>query len=322
MRLPPSTIQPVCAFDIAKDGSTKPADPLTPQPEGALRWIHLDLGDPALEDWLFANLPERAAEALVQPETRPRALAHDGGVIAVLRGLNLNEGEDRDDMVALRIWASKTLFVTVRRRRVFAAQDLEARGKAGHLPASADMLLVALAENFTSRIEENGVALENRVDTLEDILFLDDRDPSSKELPEMRRTVIRLSRFLGPQAQALARLARPDMSLIGPEAREDLEEIANRAERAVEEVQSTRDRLEALNDHLDQARNLRLAKNSYALSIVAAVFLPMGFLTGLFGVNVAGMPGVETPSAFALLTLGSIALGGGVFLVLRAFRLF
>ena len=315
------TPTPICAFDIGTDGVTCETDIANPQGAG-YRWLHLDLTSPHVEDWLFAHLPERAAEALVQPETRPRALAHDQGIIAVLRGLNLNEGEDRDDMVALRVWVSERLVVTVRRRRVFAVDDLRRRAAAHRMPPSPGMFLVALTENFTNRIEENGVALENRVDTLEDILFLNDRDPCARELPELRRTVIRLGRFLGPQANALARLTHLDMPLIDDEAREDLDEIANRAERAVEEVQSTRDRLEALNDHLDQARNLRLARNSYALSIVAAIFLPMGFLTGLFGVNVAGMPGMDAAWAFPALTVATIAMGLLVFLVLRVFRLF
>lgn len=313
---------PICAFDIAPDGTARAIDPAAALPAEGFRWVHADLSEPGLEDWLFATLPERAAEALLLPETRPRALAHDGGVIAILRGLNLNQGEDRDDMVALRIWAAPRLVVTVRRRKVFAADDLRKRGLAGHLPASPDMFLTALAENFTQRIETHGVALENRVDALEDLLFLDDRNPEARVIPELRRTVIRLGRFLGPQADALARLTHADMGLIGAEAREDLDEIADRARRAVEEVQSTRDRLEALSDHLDQARNMRLAKNSYALSIVAAIFLPMGFLTGLFGVNVAGMPGVGTPAAFGVLTLACLGLGLAVWLVLRAFRLF
>ncbi|MGI9354547.1 MAG: CorA family divalent cation transporter [Rhizobiaceae bacterium] len=34
--------------------------------------------------------------------------------------------------------------------------------------------------------------------------------------------------------------------------------------------------------------------NTYALSIVAAIFLPLGFLTGLLGINVGGMPGLKT----------------------------
>jgi zinc transporter len=39
-------------------------------------------------------------------------------------------------------------------------------------------------------------------------------------------------------------------------------------------------------------------KNLYMLSVIAAVFLPLGFLTGLLGLNVGGVPGVDNPAAF------------------------
>jgi zinc transporter len=41
----------------------------------------------------------------------------------------------------------------------------------------------------------------------------------------------------------------------------------------------------------------------YVLSVVAAIFLPLGFLTGLLGINVGGIPGAEYPWAFLLFIL-------------------
>ncbi|SLN42125.1 Zinc transport protein ZntB [Roseivivax jejudonensis] len=314
---------PIFAYDIDADGGPTRVDDLSAPVSGAYRWIHADFTHAGTGEWLFAHLPERAAEILSQPETRPRALAHAGGLIVILRGLNLDPAaDDPEDMVALRLWVAPGLVVSVRRRLVRAAQDLGDAAAAGRAPASPQMLLVALATHFTDRIERHGVALEDRVDDLEDTLFADDRHPDRKALPESRTASIRLHRFLSPQAAALGALTDPRLPVIDDEAREDLSELADRAQRAVEEVSAVRDRLGALTEHVDMRQTARLSRNSYALSIVAAIFLPMSFLTGLFGVNVAGMPGTGTPAAFALLTLASLGLGALVYLVLRAMRLF
>jgi zinc transporter len=37
------------------------------------------------------------------------------------------------------------------------------------------------------------------------------------------------------------------------------------------------------------------------LAIVSAIFLPLSFLTGLMGMNVAGLPGTENPWSFWIL---------------------
>jgi zinc transporter len=38
----------------------------------------------------------------------------------------------------------------------------------------------------------------------------------------------------------------------------------------------------------------------YVLSIVSAIFLPLGFATGLLGINVGGIPGADNSDAFAI----------------------
>jgi len=44
----------------------------------------------------------------------------------------------------------------------------------------------------------------------------------------------------------------------------------------------------------------------YLLSVIAAVFPPLGLITGLLGVNVGGISGTENPRAFALLCGGTV----------------
>ena len=75
-----------------------------------------------------------------------------------------------------------------------------------------------------------------------------------------------------------------------------------------------------MQDLHDSQTSALYGRNSYVLSIVAAVFLPLGFLTGVFGVNVGGMSGVKSPMAFTLLCLGMAALGVILMAALRWLR--
>ena len=54
---------------------------------------------------------------------------------------------------------------------------------------------------------------------------------------------------------------------------------------------------------MDDVRSRSIARNeqaTYLLTIVAGIFLPLGFITGLLGINVGGMPGVDDGNAFWL----------------------
>ncbi|MGA9411975.1 MAG: CorA family divalent cation transporter [Roseobacter sp.] len=51
--------------------------------------------------------------------------------------------------------------------------------------------------------------------------------------------------------------------------------------------------------------------------MVAAIFLPLGFITGLFGINVGGIPGVEAAYGYWVVSVGSILIGFVLFFVFR-----
>ena len=54
----------------------------------------------------------------------------------------------------------------------------------------------------------------------------------------------------------------------------------------------------------------QLNQRTYVLSVVAAIFLPLGFLTGLLGINVGGIPGAESPYGFVVFTLLLLVIVG------------
>lgn len=56
------------------------------------------------------------------------------------------------------------------------------------------------------------------------------------------------------------------------------------------------------------------------LSIVAGIFLPLSFVTGLLGINVGSIPGGDTPFGFPTVGLLLIAVGLMEYLVFRRLR--
>ena len=313
-------VVPICAFDVNPTGIATPcrdANPeLTGPKEGGYRWIHLDLDQPALANWLPAQLPPLAAAALLAAETRPRCDLVDGGIIVNLRAVNLNPGADPEDMTSLRIWLNSGLIVTVRRRKVWAVDAIRERLSQGTGPKSASAFLVDLVQRLTGRIEQVSLDLEEQTDGVEDRM-MDNPHGLSPLIAPIRQSVIKLRRFVGPQRDALTRLASPEMEPIEKSARPHLREIANRTMRTVEELDAMRERLIAIQDHIDVQHSIAISRNGYVLSVVAAIFLPLGFLTGLFGVNVGGMPGINSPYAFVILTGSSLLIGLLLYAVFR-----
>ncbi|MBS1303714.1 CorA family divalent cation transporter [Loktanella sp. SALINAS62] len=317
------TLVPLCGYDIRADGSARPcADLGVAPPDGvSYRWLHLDLSDRALADWSTQHLPPLARRTLLADKTRPRMDQGENGLSVTLRGVNLNEDEEDADMVSLRIWISDRLIVTVRRQRVFAVDALRARIEQGDAPHSPDHMLARLTEGLVARVEQIAFDREDLADDMEDSVYEENRQPLT-DLAPLRREIIKLRRHVSPLADTLQQLALSDTGLIADDLRARMRDTASRCRWALEELSEVHDRLDAMADHLDAVAATRLERNGYRLSIVAAIFLPLGFLTGLFGVNVGGMPGIDHDNAFAILCIGMVAVGAVSALIMRWLRWF
>jgi zinc transporter len=79
-----------------------------------------------------------------------------------------------------------------------------------------------------------------------------------------------------------------------------LREIADRTTRYVEDLDAIRDRAIVTQEELTNRLTEQMNKTMYILSIVAGIFLPLGLLTGLLGINLGGIPGADCPFAFTL----------------------
>jgi zinc transporter len=119
----------------------------------------------------------------------------------------------------------------------------------------------------------------------------------------------------------LVRLSTERIAWVDDLQRARLREVAERQTRLVEELDSARDRAAVVQEELAARLSEQLNRNMYVLSIVAAVFLPLGFLTGLLGITVGGMPGEGEPGAFLVVCAILVVLAGLVLWMFRRWRM-
>ena len=99
-------------------------------------------------------------------------------------------------------------------------------------------------------------------------------------------------------------------------------EELDRVTRYVEELEELATRMQILNEEVRNVHADKLNNLAYVFSVVATIFLPLGFLTGLLGINIGGIPGVEHPYAFWIFTALCVVLGGGLIVVFKKLRWF
>jgi len=301
-----------CRLDGKGGGDTMRAWPERIGPdEGAGCWIHLNRDASDAREWLArkSGLRLLVREALLAEETRPRCNILNEGVLLNLRGINLNPGAQPEDMVSVRIWLEPKRIVSARLRKLMAVQDIREALARGEGPQDVGGFVVMLADRLTARMEPLIDDMQDGLDELEDTLLKEARRELRTDLARLRRRTILLRRYIAPQREALRQLATCSVEWLGQRQRDRLNEIADRVTRYVEDLDVIRDRAAIVHDELVNLLTERMDRTMYLLSLVAAIFLPLGLISGMLGMNVGGIPGEKWPWAFATLAVAFGAVG-------------
>lgn len=265
-------------------------------------WVHLDGTQPEALDWITHQLDyldPQAIESLLDVDTRPRLTVLGEGLLINLR--STNPGDTPEDMVSIRMWIDAHRIVTISRRNVAEIGAMDQRMRTDEAPTSAGEFLVYLIEDIVGSLASFQKQLDGIAVELETQVISEAGGQLRRDIVDLRLQIITLRRFLDPQRDAMARIVKAPVPFFDQMINRELEEEHLKLTRVIEDLDELRDKTAVLREELSGQLSDRLNGHMFLLSVLSAIFLPLGFLTGLFGVNLAGMPGTDHPLAFAIL---------------------
>lgn len=262
-------------------------------------WVHLDGNSDDVDAILarIAHAPPQAVAALKAHETRPRGGPFGDGALINLRGLGADCADDGDPLISIRMWAEHALVVTLSYRVLGVFGRLVECMMAGAFADPGD-LISGTAIEITEALDPEIAELGDALDGIESRVLEEGRTADRMKVAELRGAAISYRRFLSPQRQALERLSAIPNGWLEPDDRLHLQEAADRCARMVEELEAVRERAALVHEALTDLRAEHMNRQALVLAVVALVFLPLTFVTGLLGMNVEGIPYAHKPWAF------------------------
>jgi zinc transporter len=260
-------------------------------------WIHVDddIPDPSL--FSGRDIPEVAANALVATETRPRCERIEQGAIVNLRGPGAQGEIIADRLVSIRMWVRRGKVNSLTRRPLTATATIVDQMNAGEILDPGD-LVAAFAREISKELDPQIAELGDLLDDCESDLESRNMYHLRGSIARIRAEAISYRRFVAPDRDALAALAQLGFDWLAEDDRLHIREAADRFARMAEELEAVRERSALLHEQLTDLRAEEIDQRSLLISIVAFIFLPLTFITGLLGMNVKGIPWADEPWAF------------------------
>jgi zinc transporter len=244
------------------------------------------------------GVSEPTAEMLVSDQTRPRAFREGEALVATVRDLNFNPGAEPEDMISMQLWSDGARIITLRRAPQQSPNEVSALLERGQGPRDAGAMVTQIVELLIDHLNHAIVDMNAMLDRLE----LDDSevqvDQRVREISAIRRDCLALQRHMSPQHEALEQIGRDAPAWFEPHDRREIVESIARLRRHLDDIDISKESAVVLLDELRARAQAVSQVATYKLGVMAGIFLPLTFFTGLLGSNVAGIPYAGEPWAF------------------------
>jgi len=269
-------------------------------------WLHFNLADMRARRWLenCTVVPRAGRDILLGTAEQMRLEPVGDGLVGILGDLHHDFQNDPSTLGVLRLYLDDRYLITTRRHPLKSIDSLR-RSMSGPVPSSRPIDLMVqflhhLAETFGLTIADIGQS----IDSIEDRILADHTSNEGKELGRARQLIVRLRRHLVPQRHALLGLLGRLPPWLSDVEATSLRQAVERLDMLGHDLDLIQDRARLLQDEIANKQAERTNHNLYILSIVTTIFLPITLITGLFGMNVAGLPGLQDPGGFWWVLLG------------------
>jgi zinc transporter len=275
-------------------------------------WVDIDAGDDEGRRWLASEsgLEEAIVTRLLDPS--PAAHWRRFGQGLHFQTRTALPGKDGSELVVVDfgIWLDPGRIITVRRSPVPALEDAAKACAAGAGPASSwELVLFVLSEGL-SRLERYVHDLNHVIDQLEDAVLTEEGGDPIRRVAALQKRLVYARRFRMNLATMASFISAQPGSVIDGALRDEFEGIVSVVAQHQELLSFSIDRASAMEAQIRDGIAASLNSATYRFTWVATVFLPLSFLTGLLGINVAGIPGDHNPLAFWLVC-GALFLVAG-----------
>jgi magnesium transporter len=167
----------------------------------------------------------------------------------------------------------------------------ENKGKIREMGADylAYCLIDAIVDNYFVILEELGEEIEK----LEEKLVKKPRPETLKVLHNLKREMIFLRKSVWPLREVIASLERDGSELVKKGTVIYLRDVYDHTIQVIETIETFRDMLSGMLDIYLSSMSNRMNEIMKVLTVIATIFIPLTFITGIYGMNFENMPELE-----------------------------
>jgi magnesium transporter len=273
------------------------------QARQGLLWV--DVNDTTEEDGRFLEQafglhPLAVEDCLSKKIHPPKVDDFEEYVFIIVHGMNHAVESDVVKTAELEIFLGTNFVVSNHNLPLYSieATKRSVENNVRIMKQGSDFLAHALIDALIDNVMPTIDRMTEIAEDIEEQVVKNPQPPTLQAILKLKRSAIHLHRVMAPQREVLNRISRGDFQVIKDDARIFYRDIYDHIVRIDDLNQTVRDMTDnALSTYLSSVAN-RQNEVMKVLSIVAAIFLPLTLLVGIYGMNFEYMPELKIHWAY------------------------
>ncbi len=255
-------------------------------------------------------------EDIVNTDQRPKIDEFENTLYIVIRMLHMKEEpeapyEIQSEQISMVLRENVLLTFQEREEDIFNPLRQRLRNRKGHIRRlGADYLAYALMDSVVDQYFRILESLGEQLETLNEELIRQPGPGALNRIHTLRNEIIYLRKSIWPLREVAGSLQRGTAFFITDATRLYLRDLHDHIIYIMDTVENYREVLSGMLDIYLSSISFHINSQMKVLSIFAALFLPLTFVTGIYGMNFEYMPGLGNPDGFWL-TLGAMGIIAG-----------
>ena len=227
-------------------------------------------------------------EDILNTNQRPKIEDFGKYLFIVLKMLHYDDetNEIRSEQVSLILGKDFVLSFQEREGDVFDSLRNRIRSGKGEIrKTKTDYLVYALTDAIVDSYFLMLEKIEGRIDVLEEHLVTDPKPETLQDIHDLKTEMIFLRKAVWPLREVISGMQRRESPLIMKSTQIYLRDVYDHTIQIIDTIESYRDMLSGMVDLYLSSVSNKMNEVMKVLTIIATIFIPLTFVTGLYGMN-------------------------------------
>jgi magnesium transporter len=283
---------------------------------GEIHWLNLD----GIDDFdsikkiaEVLNLHPLTLEDITNPGQRPKYEDFDNYIYIVARMIYFDRGNNSLSSEQISLVLSDNIVISLQERRGDVFDPIreriqKAKGRVRQMKADylAYTLIDAIVDNYFFTLEE----ISERTQQLEEELLESSTPETLQSIHSLKREAVFIKKAVWPLREVINRFIRDDTRYITKTTRLFLRDVYDHTIQVIETLETLRDIISGMVDIYVSVVSNKMNEIMKVLTIFAAIFIPLTFVAGIYGMNFKYMPELNWQYGYPAILLFMLLIAG------------